>query len=63
MIFKDPSGCLRGTGGPGCKKNNIKRGKTETFIKGVQNGPSRDNVQVIHYINRQKKLKYKNLNR
>ena len=45
------------------QKNNIKKGKIEKFIEGVQNGPSRDNMQVIHYINRQKKLKYKNLNR
>lgn len=41
----------------------MKNGKTEKFIEGVQNGPSRDNVQVIHYFNREKKLKHKSLNR
>lgn len=44
------------------QKNNIKKGKIEKFIEGVQNGPSRDNMQVIHYINREKKLKHKNKN-
>ena len=44
------------------QKNNIKKGKIEKFIEGVQNGPSRDNMRVIHYINREKKLKHKNKN-
>lgn len=44
------------------QKNNIKKDKTEKFIEGEQNGPSRDNVQVIHYTNREKKLKHKNKN-
>ena len=43
------------------QKSNIKKVTTDKSIEGVQNGISRDNMHVIHCVNREKKLKHKKI--